>query len=134
MSSSVYIYKISKEDIQKHPDLAVALKGEPLDSVDVSLGEAEGFSLYWISPRIGNLMDGLLEHAPKIWNSLGRYLITKEQLLGVIEMSRAVAKRDKPEFHDPEDFYGYLMKEFDELEHRLSEFDFDKEILIAGSS
>lgn len=134
MSSSLYVRKIAKQDLMAHAHLTPVLNGEPLDSVDVTLGDAEGFSLVWISPSIGIMMEGLVLYFPQAWNTLSYYQVTKEQLLSVLEVTREIAKRDKADFQNPEEHLAYLMKEFKGLEELLSSIDTEKYILVAGQS
>lgn len=134
MSSSLYVRKISKQNVMAYPHLTPVLNGEPLDSVDVTLGDAEGFSLVWISPRIGIMMEGLVLYFPQAWNTLGYYQVTKEQLLSVLKVTREIAERDKADFQNPEEHLAYLMKEFKSLEDLLSNINEEEYILVAGQS
>jgi hypothetical protein len=129
MSSEMYVYQISKKDLEKDDYLVKQFKDNSLDSVDLTLGEAEGFKLVWISPRLGNLWDGLGKHAPGLQTSRVCQ-ITKEQVVGILEVSRDVAEKDKGEFQDPS-FFDYLLSEFNEFETLVTEFDLENNHLFA---
>lgn len=132
MSSEMHVYQISKTDLEKSDYLVKQLKDNVLDSVDLCLGEADGFKLIWISPRIGNLWEGLEQYSPGL-RGTGVCRITKEQMLGIIKVSREVAEEDKGEFRDPA-FFDYLLKEYAEVEALVSAFDFEQNYLLAYTS
>lgn len=116
MSTNLYISAGKKEEVMKDPFLAKAITWkEELDDCEVSLSDK--LNTIWISPRIGNLSEGIDKHMS--FGNTSAVMVTREQIKGMLEVSREVANRDKQDFHDPEGFYAYLMKEFQEAEEAI---------------
>lgn len=135
MSSEMFIYSVPKDAAEKDSELAGGLLGKPVDEMTLQFGEESlGVEIFWISPRSGNIMEGLQQHIKRVWDDNCAYYVTAEELKNMLSVSRMVADRDKEEFHDPEGFHAYLMKEFKELEERIDQLDFDKFVLYAKES
>ncbi|MNM20159.1 hypothetical protein D3C81_304920 [compost metagenome] len=124
MSSEAYVYAIPKENAEKDPCIKPGLEGKPIDDLCCTLGEAEGFKIFWISPTSGHTMEALQKHLPLVWDTHHAYLVTKEEFLLFLNTCREVAKRDQFDQLD------YLLKEYDEFERKLDEFDFEKNVLF----
>ena len=132
MSSEMFIYTVSKDAVEKDSELAAGLLGAPVDvgSIILSVENLEA-ELFWISPRYGNIMEGLQQHIKRVSDDNCAYYVTAKELKNMLSVSRSVADRDKEFFKNPEGYYTYLMEEFRDLENRLDNLDFDKYVLFA---
>jgi len=129
MSSEAYVYQITKENAEKYPYIKPGLEGKGISDLDVTLGEAEGFSLFWISPTSGKILDGLRDDLPLVWKTPDSYMVTKEQFLAFLATCRKQAVRQKDEFNHS-DTWQYLLEEYNKFEQMLNEFDWETKVLF----
>lgn len=132
MASYMSLRGISKENAKKHDWVEPGLQGKGIPNTDVILtGEHFGFfKIDWLGPRSGWLQEGLEKHIPQVWSSQNCYVVTKEQLLGVLKVSREVGKRRQEDMRDP-DYLTTLLGDYDELEKILNEFDWETNLMFA---
>lgn len=136
MSENLWVYGISKENAEKHDWIKAGLEGAGVDDIEiVCCGPSYGFSRIWMSPRAGWLMEGLQQNVPKAWSNPENafHLVTKEQFLAIMKVSREVALRDREDMRET-DFYDYLIQEYDEFEKILNEYDFENNVLFARTA
>ena len=132
MSNVMYVYLVPRVAAEIDEEIKAGLAGEPVDEMTLQVGEEKlGIKLIWISPRSGNLIEGLQQYLPKIWEDTCGYLVTPEQMREVLDVSKKAADRDKAEFRDPEEFHAYLMKEFQIMDDIITTTDFNTHALFA---
>lgn len=136
MASYLTLVGIAKADAEKNDFLKAGLAGEAVDVDEVILCGKEHYGFFgidWLGPRSGWLQEGLEKHHPRVWNERDCFMITKEQLLGVLEVSRQRAMREKEEDEQevaPNGYWKELLKDYDDLEKILNGFDFKTNALF----
>lgn len=136
MASYLTLLGIAKADAEKHDFVKAGLGGEGIDVDEVILCGKEHYGFFeidWLGPRSGWLQKGLEKHHSRVWSERDCFMITKEQLLGVLEVSRERAMRKKEEDEQevaPDGYWKELLKDYDDLEKILNEFDFEANVLF----